>query len=214
MRPQARRLNYAAGKGCGGGRAAAGKRLFTKMRRNGPGAACREIRIDGEDPRSSETRHYRLVALASSGAGYYRAIYVPERDAALAQQRVEDETRAYAQVRAAQVRHEAEQHELEQRRATAKVAAESRYQTCLSGAGVTHDTSWAAECKRIADKVVEDRASCLAKSNMPQGYCAAVYRIRDGSPDCTLPVAIAADLDGSLTTARNRCQREREAAVR
>ena len=154
------------------------------------------------------------VALASSGAGYYRAIHVPERDAALAQQRVLDETRAYAQVRAAQVRHEAEQHELEQRRATAKVAAESRYQTCLSGAGVTHDTSWAAECKRIADKVVEDRASCLAKSNMPQGYCAAVYRTRDGSPDCTLPVAIAADPDGGLTIARNRCQRERDVAFR
>jgi hypothetical protein len=49
---------------------------------------------------------------------------------------------------------------------------------------------------------------------MPQGYCAAVYRTRDGSPGCTLPVAIAADLDGGLTIARNRCLREREAALR
>ena len=94
-------------------------------------------------------------------------------------------------MRAAQVRHDAEQRELEQRRATAKAAAESRYQTCLSSAGMTRDTSWATECKRIADKVVEDRANCLARANMPQGYCAAVYRTRDGSPDCTLPVAIA-----------------------
>ena len=153
------------------------------------------------------------VALASSGAGYYRAIYVPERDAALVQQRVEDETRAYAQVRAAQLRHEAEQHELEQRRATAKVAAESRYQTCLSGAGVTHDTSWAAECKRITDKV-SSRASRLAESNMPQGHSPRSTESATDPPDCTLPVAIAADLDGGLTIARNRCQREREAAVR
>jgi hypothetical protein len=154
------------------------------------------------------------IVLASSSVGYYRAVYVPQRQAALAQQRVEDETRAYAQVRAAQVRREAEQRDLEQRRVAAMAAAESRYQTCLSSAGVTHDASWAAECKRIADKAVEDRASCLARSNMPQGYCAAVYRTRDGSPDCTLPVAIAANLDGGLTIARNRCLREREAAVR
>jgi len=65
-----------------------------------------------------------------------------------------------------------------------------------------------------ADKAAEDRANCLAKSNMPQGYCAAVYRTRDGAPDCTLPVAIAADLDGGLAIARNRCLREREAAAR
>jgi hypothetical protein len=196
------------------GGSAAGKRLFTKMRRNGPVQRVGRFALAARIHALLRLGIIASVALASSGAGYYRAIYVPERDAALAQQRVEDETRAYAQVRAAQVRHEAEQRELEQRRAAAKVAAESRYQTCLSSAGLTHDTSWAAECKRIADKVVEDRAGCLAKSNMPQGYCAAVYRIRDGSPDCTLPVAIAADLDGGLTIARNRCQREREAAVR
>ncbi len=154
------------------------------------------------------------VVLASSSVGYYRAVYVPQRNAAAVQQRVLDETLAYAQVRAAQVRREAEQRELEQRRATEKAAAETRYQTCLSGAGASHNSSWAAECKRIADKAVEDRASCLARSNMPQGYCAAVYRTRDGSPGCTLPVALAADLDGGLTIARNRCLREREAALR
>jgi hypothetical protein len=49
---------------------------------------------------------------------------------------------------------------------------------------------------------------------MPQGYCAAVYRARDASPNCTLPVAIAADLDGGMTLARNRCRRERDAALR
>ena len=154
------------------------------MRRNGPGAACREIRIDGEDHALLRLGVIASVALASSGAGYYRAIYVPERDAALAQQRVEDETRAYAQVRAAQVRRA---------------------------------SSWSNGAPRArGGEPLSDLpgASCLAKSNMPQGYCAAVYRTRDGSPDCMLPVAIAADLDGGLTIARNRCQREREAAVR
>jgi hypothetical protein len=153
------------------------------------------------------------AVLASSSAGYYRAIYVPQRNAELAQQRVLDETLAYAQVRAAQIRREAELRQLEQRRLVEKTAAEDRYQTCLSDADTTHDTSWASECKRIADKAVEDRAGCLARANMPQGYCTAVYRERDGSPTCMLPVAIATDLDGGLTIARNRCRREREAAL-
>jgi hypothetical protein len=153
------------------------------------------------------------AVLASSSAGYYRAVYVPQRDAELAQRRVLDETLAYAQVRAAQIRHDAEQRQTEQRRLAEKVAAEDSYQTCLSNAGVTHDASWASECKRIADKAVEDRASCLAKANMPQGYCTAVYRERDGSPTCTLPVAVATDLDGGLTIARTHCRRERDAAL-
>jgi hypothetical protein len=153
------------------------------------------------------------AVLASSSAGYYRAIYVPQRDAERAQQRVLDETRAYAQVRAAELRREAEQRQLEQRRSAERTAAESRYQTCLSDADAAHDTSWAGECKRIADKVIENRAGCLARANMPQGYCTAVYRERDGSPTCTLPVAIATDLDGGLTIARTRCRRERDAAL-
>jgi hypothetical protein len=153
------------------------------------------------------------TVLASSSVGYYHAVYLPQRDAELDQERALEETLAYARKRAAQVRSAAEQRELAQRRSTDEAAADGRYQTCLNSAGVTHDASWAAACKRMADKAVEDRVDCLAKSRMPEGYCAAVYRTRDVSPHCALPTAIVADLDGGLSAARKRCLWERQAAL-
>jgi hypothetical protein len=154
------------------------------------------------------------LAFAMCGVTYYRAIEAPRHDAERETARALAVTQAYAQKRAAQIRLAAQRREAEEHRAADQAAAESRYQGCLTSAGTTHDSSWAAACKQIADKAAEDRAGCLAKPNMPQGYCAAVYRARDASPNCTLSVAIAADLDGGMTLARNRCRRERDAALR
>lgn len=153
------------------------------------------------------------LLLASSGIGYYYAVYLPRRDAQLDNDRMVEKTRAYAQKRAEQARLASEQMELAQRQAADKAAAEIRYQTCLNRASATHDASWAAECKRIADKAREDHTNCLAKPKLSQGYCDLAYRARDASPNCTLPLAVATDLDGDLTKARNRCQQERAAAL-
>ena len=154
------------------------------------------------------------LALAMCGVTYYRAIEVPRQDAEREHAHALAVTRAYAEKRAAQMRLAVQRREAEELRAAEQAGAENRYQGCLNNAGASHDNSWAAACKEIADRAAEDRAGCLARPNMPQGYCAAVYRARDASPNCTLPVAIAADLDGGLTLARNRCQRERDAALR
>lgn len=153
------------------------------------------------------------VLLAASGVGYYYGVYLPNRDAELDQERMLEKTRAYAQKRAEQVRLGTEQRELAQRQVADKAAAEIRYQTCLNSARVTHDTAWADECKRVADKALAAHADCLSKPKLSQGYCDAVYRLRDGLPNCALPVAIAADLDGGLNKARNRCLQEHKAAL-
>ena len=151
--------------------------------------------------------------LASSGAGYYYGVYAPARDEQQESARVFEQTVAYAHKRAAQERSAAEQREAEGHRAAQRAAAGERYQACLSNASASHDTSWAAECERIAERSVQARADCLSKSKLPQGYCDAAYRTRDASPNCVLPVAIATNLDFGLNRARQRCLQEREAAL-
>lgn len=152
--------------------------------------------------------------LASSGAGYYYGVYAPGQAAQHESALVLAKTQAYAHKRAAQQRAIAEQHESAAHQAAEQAAAGERYQACLNSASAGHDASWAAECKRIAEKSVAAHADCLSKSKLPQGYCDAAYRARDASPNCVLPVAVATDLDFGLNRARNRCLQEREAALR
>ena len=153
------------------------------------------------------------LLLASSAVGYYYAVYLPQRDAERAQQRLADELAAYARQRAAAERERAEQQQREQRQAADRAAAEGRYATCLTGASATHDASWSEACKRLADQAVQDRNNCLANKKLSPGYCDAVYRARDGSPHCILPLEVATALDGDLTLARNRCLQQRNAAL-
>jgi len=153
------------------------------------------------------------LLLASSGVGFYYAVYLPRRDAQLDNERKQEKAQADTRKRVAQERSLAEQKKLEQRQAETKAGAEAHYQTCLNRANVTHATSWAAECKRLAEKALADHADCLTKPRLPKGYCDAAYRLRDASPNCILPPKVATGLDGDLSEARNRCQRERRAAL-
>jgi hypothetical protein len=151
------------------------------------------------------------LLIASCGVGYYYAVYLPHRDAQLDSERAQEKARAEVEKKHAE-HLAAEQRKSEQRQADAK-AAETRYQSCLNSANATHDTSWAAECKHLAEKAASDHAECLSKPRLSKGYCDTAYRMRDGSRNCTLPVKVAADLDGDLNSARNRCLRERKAAL-
>ena len=132
---------------------------------------------------------------------------------ALDNERELEKAQADARNSVAQQRSLAKQKKSEQRQAEAKVGAEAHYQTCLNRANVTYATSWAAECKRLAEKAVADRAECLTQPKLPKGYCDAAYRPRDASPNCILPPKVATALDGDLSEGRNRCQRERQAAL-
>ena len=153
------------------------------------------------------------LLIGSSGVGYYYGVYLPRRDAQLDEERAQEKARAAAEKRARQEKVAAEQKETEQRQSAAKAGAEARYQTCVKAAAASHDASWATECKRLADKAKADHTECLNKSKLSPGYCDAAYRNRDGSANCTLPQKIATALDGDLNDARNRCQRERKAAL-
>jgi hypothetical protein len=152
------------------------------------------------------------LLLTASGIGYYYGVYLPRRDAQLDQERAVEQARTEAEKRATQERLAAEQKQSAQRQAELKAGAESRYRTCLDTASASHDTSWAAECNRLAEKAQQDHDDCLSKSKLSLEYCSTAYRIRDGSPNCTLPLKVATDLDGGLTKARNRCAQDRKAA--
>jgi hypothetical protein len=153
------------------------------------------------------------LLIAATGVAYYYVLYLPGRDARFEQQRASQQLLAYGQVRAAQEYAAAERQQADRRQAVEKAQAGTRYQTCLEAARVRHGAAWATACRRLAEQAVHERADCLAKSNLSQVYCDAAYRMRDGSATCTLPVEAAADLDGDLNIARNRCLRDREAAL-
>ena len=153
------------------------------------------------------------LLVASSGVAYYYAVYLPRRDAQLEQERAFAQARAVDEKRARLQQLAFEQKQSEQHQAEMKAGAETRYQTCVDGAGSAHDTTWAAECKRLAEKAQQDHADCLAKSKLSQQYCDTAYRSRDGSSNCSLPLKVATELDGGLIKARNRCAQERKAAL-
>jgi hypothetical protein len=153
------------------------------------------------------------LLLASSSVAYYYAIYLPQRDAEQDRESGLQKLQTYGQKRADQEQSAAQRRETEQRQAEAKEGAGIRYENCVDGARINHDTSWAASCKRLADKAAQDHSDCLSVPNLPQGYCDAAYGTRDPSAHCTLPVEIVADLDGALNSARKACLQERNAAM-
>jgi hypothetical protein len=154
-----------------------------------------------------------LLLVASSGAAYYYAVYLPVRDAQQNERRLAEALHVVGRQRADAARAVAEHQQQEQRLAADKAAAESRYETCLTGASTNHDAAWSEACKRLADQALEDRGNCLANKKLPQGYCNAAYRSRDASPRCILPANVATTIDGNLTIARNRCRQQRNAAL-
>lgn len=95
----------------------------------------------------------------------------------------------------------------------AEMSAETRYQACVSSAKAAHATAWAAECKRLADKVNADRSNCLLTLKLPVAYCGSAYKDRDGSANCRLPDQAATLIDAALARSTHRCARELKAAV-
>ena len=151
-----------------------------------------------------------LLVAAAAGGGYYYGVAVPERERARETERQLDQARADAARRAARV---AAEQEAQRRLASRQVAAETTYQACLTAAGAAHESSWAAQCQRLADESAHDRTDCLSKLNLSKAYCDASYPARDGSAHCALPDQLASVIDAALARSRNRCVREREAAA-
>jgi hypothetical protein len=154
------------------------------------------------------------VLLASSSVGYYYLVHLPHRDAQFEPERVLERLRAVAQARAEQEQLLFKQQASE-RRATEQQAAEerqilekgNRYQACLSRAFDNYNASRLAACNQTREKIIKDRDNCI-QLGFSEKVCAMAHVVREASPNCPLPRAVAPALDADVEKARDRCQEE------
>jgi cell division septation protein DedD len=151
------------------------------------------------------------VLLASSSVGYYYLVYLPHRDEP---QRVLERFRAAGEKRAEQEQllfeqRASEQRAAEQRAAEVRQALEkaNRYQACLTRATDSYNASRLAACNRPREKIIKDRDDCI-KLGFAEKVCAMAHVVREASPNCTLPRAVALSLDADVEKARDRCLEE------
>lgn len=159
------------------------------------------------------------VLLASSSVGYYYVIYLPHQDARLEPERALEGLRAAARKRAEQERllseqQVAEQRALEQQAAEQRQSQEraDRYKTCLSQVTESYNEARIAACNRLQEKVIRDHDSCV-KGGFPKKVCDLAHVVREPSPSCPLPRAIASNLDAEAEKARDRCNKENGAGL-
>ena len=135
------------------------------------------------------------LLIASGSAGYYYAIFLPQRSEA---------------------RDIAAQHELADKARNAlekvkkdEVAAKRRrdgYKVCISTADFSYSNRWDASCKINHERDVADRSRCL-NNGVEEASCVANYPIRPET-DCTLPGTLANDYDKDRQEARGQCRAE------
>jgi hypothetical protein len=154
------------------------------------------------------------VFLASSSAGYYYLVYLPQRDAQFEPQRVLERFRAAAEKRAEREQLLFEQKVSEQRAAEQQAIEEqqasekaNRYQACLIGAADNYNASRLAACNRPREKIIKDQDDCV-KLGFSRKVCAMAHVVREVSPNCTLPRTVALALDADVEKARDRCLEE------
>jgi hypothetical protein len=154
------------------------------------------------------------VLLASSSVGYYYLVHLPHRDAQFEPERVLESLRTAEQRRAEQEQLLFEQKVSEQRAGEQKVVEErqalekaNRYQACLSRAIDNYNASRLAACNRPREKIVKDRDDCI-KLGFSEKVCAMAHVVREASPNCPLPRAVALALDADVEKARDRCLEE------
>jgi len=151
------------------------------------------------------------VLLASSSVGYYYLVDLPHRDAQFEPERVLERLRAAVKKRAEQEQLLFEQKVSEQRAADQKVVEErqalekaNRYEACLSRATDNYNASRLAACNRPREKIIKDQDDCV-NLGFSRKVCAMAHVVREASPNCTLPRAVALALDADVEKARDRC---------
>ncbi len=154
------------------------------------------------------------VLFASSSVGYYYLSYLPRRDARFEPERALEQLRTAAQRRAEQEQlllqqQVSEQRALEQQAAEQRQLREKadRYQACLKNVTDSYKDSRIAACNRLQEKVIKDRDNCV-RLGFRKKVCDLAHVVREPSPDCPLPPAIASNLDTDAQKARDRCLEE------
>lgn len=96
----------------------------------------------------------------------------------------------------------------------------SELEHCTQGALLFHDVRWAAACMVLAEQHKRKHAACVGNPSITgnqqlgQAYCDATFNELDGSPDCDLPNAHAANLYALLQEAERKCMVEWAGPVR
>jgi hypothetical protein len=96
----------------------------------------------------------------------------------------------------------------------------SELEHCTQGALLFHDVRWAAACMVLAEQHKRKHAACVGNPSITgnqqlgQAYCDATFEELDGSPDCDLPNAHAANLYALLQEAERKCMVEWAGPVR
>jgi hypothetical protein len=150
---------------------------------------------------------------AASSIGYYYAVYFPSRDAQVDRDRKLEATRVEYSRQAEQARLAAEKRDAEIEQAAAREAVQARYQNCVRRAEDFYSSSWANQCKRIADKAAKELKDCLSQGALDKGGCETIYGRHDSSPNCGLPRPVGSDLGDELDKSRRRCLDESRAGL-
>jgi hypothetical protein len=160
------------------------------------------------------------VLLASSCVGYYYLVHLPQRDAEFETERVLERLRAAAKKHAEEEQFLFEQQTSERRAAEQKAVEEeqalekaNRYQACLSRAIDSYNASRLAACNRPRERIIKDRDNCI-NLGFSEKVCAMAHVVREASPNCTLPRAVALSLDTDAEKARDRCLEEDRIGLR
>ena len=151
------------------------------------------------------------VLFASSSVGYYYLRYLPQRDARFEPERALEGLRAAAQKRAEREQLASEQQASEQRALEQQAAEQQqlreradRYQACLTHVTNNYNESRIAACNRLQEKVIRDHDNCI-RLGFRKNVCDLAHVVREPSPNCPLPPAIARSLDTDAEKARDRC---------
>jgi hypothetical protein len=96
--------------------------------------------------------------------------------------------------------------------AAGKADAQARYHSCVSSVETNYSGSWANACNDLEVQSSWQRNDCMARG-LGWDVCSTLT-IRDGSPDCKLPVSLASELNAVLEKGRDRCLQEVTAGLR
>jgi hypothetical protein len=146
--------------------------------------------------------------LAAGSVGYHFAVYVPARDSQLDNERRLEKTHAELAQRSAEERAQAEREAVERRQALEKATAQAGYETCVRRVNDSYDSTWASNCKSLAEKARKDRAACGSEA-----WCDKVHPARDPGPSCPLPSTLASSLNAEANRGRDRCLKESQAGL-
>jgi hypothetical protein len=162
-----------------------------------------------------------LAAVTTAGlsVGYYYVVLLPQRDARLEQQRINEQVRIEAQTQANHERIEQEKRMEEIRKRNTEIqrreeraAAQRRYDVCILRAEKSYQSEWVSECRRISQTSQKSYDKCI-KEGTSKEVCKLVRGQPTDNINCSLPRTIANELEATMEKAKDRCLQENRAGL-